>query len=402
MVWSTRTIGLSLAGAAVLGGLVWVAFRNDPVPVDLIEVRLAPMVITVDATGETRIRDVFEVASPITGTALRAPVSVGDRVVAGETIVARVEPVSPSLLDARTRAQAEAAVAEARASLEVAHSDLTRSEEEAAFAQTQFDRTQSLLERGVTTMTQMETVTQQLAIANAGVAAAQSRIAMAQGTLERSEAALLGPGSNGMDEDCCVDLVAPADGVVLSIATISEHPVLPGAPLLAIGDPGDLEIVADLLSTDAVRLGAGTPAIVERWGGPSALNATLVEIEPVGQTQVSALGIEEQRVDVVFDIDTPSEDRPGLGHGYSVFMRVVEWESDSALQVPLGALFRQGDEWALFVVEGNIAMERRVTLGRRGDRTAEILDGLSPGDLIVTHPSDAVVDGTRVIDRESL
>ena len=401
MVWSTRTIGVTAVGAAILGGLAWIAFRTDPVPVDLIAAEIAPMVITVDATGETRIRDVFEVASPIAGTALRAPVAVGDPVIAGETIVARVEPVSPSLLDARTLAQAEATVAEARASLEVARSDLIRAEEEAAFARTQYDRTASLLERGVTTVTQMETVAQQLAIAEATVGAAQSRIAMAQGTLERSEAALLGPGSEGA-EGGRVELVAPADGVVLSIATISEHPVLPGDPLLTVGDPGDLEIVADLLSTDAVRVGPGTPAIVERWGGDEPLAAMLAEVEPIGQTEVSALGIEEQRVDVIFDIETPAEERAGLGHGYSVFMRVVEWESDAALQVPLGALFRRGEQWALFVVEDGIARERVVTLGRRGARTAEIRDGLSAGEIIVTHPSDAVADGVRVVDRAGL
>jgi HlyD family secretion protein len=129
--------------------------------------------------------------------------------------------------------------------------------------------------------------------------------------------------------------------VVLSIATISEHPVQAGAPLLSVGDPADLEIVADLLSSDAVRIGPGTRAIVERWGGPDPLEATLTRIEPAAETRVSALGIEEQRVDAVFEIETPPEDSPGLGHGFAVFLRIVEWESDAALQVPLGALFRR-------------------------------------------------------------
>jgi len=402
MVWSTRTVGLTLVGAATLGGLAWVAFRTDPVPVDLITVDEAPMIITIDATGETRIREVYEVASPISGTALRAPVAVGDPVIAGETVVARVEPLSPSLLDARSRAQAEAAVSEASAALEVAESDLRRAEEEHAFAQMQFDRTQSLLDRGVATVTQMETVAQQRAITEAAVAAAQSRISLAQGTLDRSEAALMGPGSTGAQDACCIDVLAPADGVVLSIATISEHPVQTGAPLLSIGDPGDLEIVADLLSSDAVRVDVGTRAMVERWGGPDPLDARVTEVEPVGRTVISALGIEEQRVDVTFDIQTTPDARAGLGHGYSVFMRVVEWESDAALQVPLGALFRRGAAWALFVVEDGIASERPVTVGRRGDRTAHILDGLSVGEVIVTHPSDAVADGVAVIGRSDL
>jgi HlyD family secretion protein len=403
MVWSTRTIGLSLAGAALIGGLAYVAFREDPVPVDLVTVARAPLSVTIDADGQTRIRNLYEVASPIAGTARRAPVVVGDRVMAGETVVAMVEPVSPALLDARSRAQAEATVAEARAGLEVARSDLRRAEEEEAFARLQFDRTQTLMSRGVTTVTQMETVAQGLAVAEAAVASAQSRVAMSEGTLERAEATLARPdGGADEAEDCCVVLRAPSDGVVLSITTISEHPVLAGAPLLSVGDPADLEIVADILSSDAVRIGPGTRAIVERWGGPDPLEAVLTRIEPAAETRISALGIEEQRVDAVFEIETPPGDRPGLGHGFAVFLRIVEWESDAALQVPLGALFRRDVDWAVFVVEGDVARERIVTLGQRGARQAEILDGLTEGDMIVTHPSDAVTDGVTIVDRSTL
>ncbi|NKX44844.1 efflux RND transporter periplasmic adaptor subunit [Roseicyclus persicicus] len=402
MVWTTRTIALSLAGAALIGGLAWVAFREDPVPVDLIEVTAGPMQVTIDADARTRIREVYEVAAPIAGTALRAPVVVGDPVAAGVTVVARVEPASPALLDARSRAQAEAAVAEAQAALEVARADLTRAEEERAFAAMQFDRTQALVQRGVSSVTQLETVTQQLAVADAAVAAARSRIAMSTGTLDRAQAALMGPEGGAAPAACCVDLTAPADGVVLSIATISEHPVQAGAPLVTVGDPGDLEIVADLLSSDAVRIGPGTRAIVERWGGPGALEAVLRRVEPAAETRVSALGIEEQRVDVIFDLVTPPEARAGLGHGFSVFLRVVEWETDSAVQVPLGAVFRRGDGWAVFVVADGLAEERAVTLGRRGARTAEVLAGLTPGERIVTHPSDAVADGVAVVDRRAM
>lgn len=402
MVWTTRTIGLSLAGVAVLGGLAWVAFREDPVPVDLIEVVAAPMQVTIDADGRTRIRDLFEVAAPIAGTALRAPVAVGDPVVAGETVVARVEPATPTLLDARSRAQAEAAVAEAEAALAVARSELTRAEEEESFARLQFERTQTLVERGVSTVTQLETATQGLAVAEATVAAARSRIIMAEGTLDRARAALLGPEGGENGGYCCVALTAPADGVVLSIATISEHPVQAGAPLVTLGDPAELEIVADLLSSDAVRIAPGTHAIVERWGGPDPLEAVLTRIEPAAETRVSALGIEEQRVDVIFDIVTPVEARPGLGHGFSVFLRVVEWEDESVLQVPLGALFRRGEGWAVFVVADGVVEERAVTLGQRGARMAQVLEGLAAGERIVTHPSDAVADGVTVMDRRDL
>ena len=402
MVWTTRTIGLTLAGAALIGGLAYVAFRTDPVPVDVITVTAAPLQVTIDADGQTRIREIYEVASPIAGTAQRAPVAVGDPVIAGQTVVARVEPASPALLDARSRAQAEAAVAEAEAALNVARADLTRATEEQAFAIMQFDRTRELVERGVSSLTQLETVTQQRAITDAAVAAAQSRIAMAEGTLTRARAALMGPEGTTIPAQCCLDLTAPADGVVLSIGTISEHPVQAGAPLVAVGDPADLEIVADLLSSDAVRIAPGTRAIVDRWGGQSTLEAVLTRIDPAATTRVSALGIEEQRVDAIFAITTPPEGRAGLGHGFSVFLRIVEWETDSALQVPLGALFRRGEGWAVFVVEGGTARARAVTLGQRGARTAQVLDGLTAGETVITHPGDAVADGVTVVDRRNL
>jgi HlyD family secretion protein len=254
--------------------------------------------------------------------------------------------------------------------------------------------------RGVTTVTQMETVAQGLAVADAAVAAAQSRVAMSEGALERAEATLSRPdGGPEEDEDCCVD---PAR------AQRWGGPVHPRSRsircrrarrCLSLGDPADLEIVADLLSSDAVRIGPGTRAIVERWGGPDPLEATLTRIEPAAETRVSALGIEEQRVDAIFEIETPPEDRPGLGHGFAVFLRVVEWESGDALQVPLGALFRRDADWAVFVVENGVARERIVTLGQRGAREAEVLEGLVEGDVIVTHPSDAVADGVMIVDR---
>ena len=398
-----RTSVLVAIGAVLVGGLLYVAFRTDPIPVDLHVVDRGLVQVTIDADGQTQIQDIYEVAAPISGTALRSPVEVGDRVVGGETIVAAVEPEAPSLLDARTRRQAEASVAEAEAALNVALSDLRRAEEELVFAQSQFDRTQALVGRGVASVTALETDTQRLAIALAAVEAARARIEMSEGVLERNRAALIEPTTPGEAAGaCCVELRAPVDGVVLSIATISERPVVAGAPLMSIGDPSELELVADLLSSDAVRVGPGTRAMVERWGGDGVLEAKLLRIEPAAQTKVSALGIEEQRVDVIFDLVSPIEDRPGLGEGFSVFLRVVEWEDPDALRVPLSAVFRRGADWTVFVEEGGVARERMVELGRRDGRFAVVLDGLEEGETVVTHPSDGVASGTAVIARDAL
>lgn len=395
-----RTLVVVALGIALFGGLAYVSFRPDPVPVDLTEVTIGPMEVTIDADGMTRIRDIYEVAAPISGTALRAPVRAGDAVTGGETVVAVVTPVTSGLLDARSRAQAEAALQEAEAALQVAESALRQATEERIFAQTQYDRTQTLVERGVATITQLEDATQRLAIATAAAEAAQARIDMSEATLARARATLQTPENGGEGQE--IALTAPVDGVVLEVPVISERPVSAGTVLVSIGDPGDLEIVADLLSADAVRLSPGARAHVDRWGGDGTLQAELVRIEPSARTQISALGIEEQRVDAVFAITSPPERRQGLGDGFSVFLRVVEWAAEEVVQVPLSAVFRRGEDWAVFVLTNGVAEERAVTLGHRNTRQVEVLDGLAPGERVITHPSDAVEDGVGVVDRATL
>lgn len=392
--------GLAVAGLGALA--VW-GFRPDPVPVDLAEITRGPMTLTVNADGKTRIRNVFEVAAPIAGNAQRSPVEVGDRVIAGKTVVAVVQPVAPTLLDARSRSQAVAAVSEAEAALQVAQSRVRQAEEELAYAASQLSRVSTLVQRGVASVTQLEDATQLRDIKAATLEAAQSSRSMAEGALARARAVLIEPDPEGTaNGDCCVELHAPTDGVVLSVAGISERPVAAGAPLLTIGRPDDLEIVADLLSADAVRVAPGSRAIVERWGGPQPLEAILRHIEPSARTKVSALGIEEQRVDVVFDLLSPPAERPGLGDGFAVFLRVVEWRADNELQVPLSALFRDGGDWFVFRVQDGIATRVAVTPGRRNGSVAQVLDGLAAGDRVVTHPSDRVQDGVQIVDRATL
>ncbi len=400
-----QTFLTAAAIAAVALGLAWVAFRPQPVPVDLHTVAEGPMRITINADGETRIREVYEISAPIAGTARRSPVAVGDAVLGGQTVVAEVEPAAPALLDTRSRTQAEAALRESEAALRVAESDLRAADEDLTYAQSQYERARNLFERGATTLARLEQAESRLAVANSTQAAAQSRLEMASGAVDRARATLIEPGETAANGTCCVSLVAPADGVVLDLAAESARPVVPGAPLLSIGDPADLEIVADLLSSDAVRVGPGTRAIVERWGGPDPLEAVLRRVEPAARTHVSALGIEEQRVDVVFDLVSPPEARPALGHGFSVFLRVVEWEQDKVLQVPLSAVFRDGaggEDWAVFVVANDVARLRPVELGRRSATAVEVLDGLDPGERVVTHPSDALADGGAIVERAAL
>ncbi len=400
---SMRTIGWLGAGAVVLLGLAYVSFREEPVPVDLAEVTRGPLEVTVNADGKTEVRDLYEVASPIAGTAMRSPVSVGDRVVKGETVVAVVRPVASGLLDERTRLQAEATLREAEASRNVAAADLLQADESRTYARSQLDRTQELLNRGVASLTRLETDAQKMKVAEATYAAAEARLAAADGAVARARASLLDPDPAAeTDAACCVEIRAPADGVVMTVAAISQRPVAIGSPLLSLGNPDDLEIVADILSSDAVRLHEGATAYVERWGGPTVLEARLDRIDPTARTKVSALGIEEQRVDAYFTLVSPVEDRPGLRDGFSVFLRIVEWRSDDVLQIPLSAIFRDGPAWAVFVADGEYAALRRVTLGQRNGRMTEVIEGLEPGERVVLHPSDDIETGVTLIERSNL
>lgn len=396
---------LVIGGLAVVGfgALVVWGFRADPVPVDLAEVTQGEMIITVDADGKTRIRDVYEVASPITGQAKRSPVDVGDRVIAGKTVVAVVQPVAPALLDTRSRAEAQAAVAEAEAALRVAISRVKQAEEDLTYATSQYARTAELVSRGVATITQLEDATQIHAIKEASLEAARSSQGMAEGALTRARAALIEPDpENPSNGACCIELHAPTDGVVLSVASISERPVTLGTPLLTVGSPDDLEIVADLLSSDAVRIAPGSLAMIERWGQDQPLEAILRKIEPSAQAKVSSLGIEEQRVDVVFDLLSPPNARPGLGNGFAVFVRVVEWRGANVMQVPLSSLFRENGDWFVFKVQDDVAAKTAVDVGKRNQQQAQILSGLENGDRVITHPSDRVLDQVRIVDRQEL
>ena len=400
---SRRTMGWVGFGIVVIAALAYLSFREEPVPVDLAEVARGPLEITVNADGKTRVRDLYEVAAPIAGMAMRSPVEVGDLVVADETVVAIVRPVSSALLDERTRLQLQATLHEVEASRSVAEADLVQAEENRDFAQSQLERSQELLNRGVASLTRVEDDAQRLKVAEAAHAAATARLAAAESAVERARASLVDPDpAADSAATCCIEIRSPADGVVLSIAAISQRPVSIGSPLLSIGNPDDLEIVADILSSDAVRLRTGATAYVERWGGSNVLEARLDRIDPMARTKVSALGIEEQRVDATFTLVSPVEQRPGLRDGFSVFLRIVEWRSDDVLQIPLSAIFRVGDAWAVFVADGELAERRRVDLGRRNGQMTEVIEGLQAGERVVLHPSDDIRPGVSLVERSDL
>ena len=401
MSGSIRTVALSGLGGVLVAGLVVTAFREDALLVDLAEVSAGTLVITVDAEGETRVRDTYDVNAPITGTLKRLPLEVGDRVHRGKTIVAQVEPAAAPLLDARSRAEAVASLQEAEASLRFAQAEITRTEAEQRFAQTHFDRTKALTETGASSITRLEDASLRLAIAEAAHISAQASLEMARASHERAAAVLIDPEIGASDGMCCVTLYAPADGVVLEQPNASARPVVSGEMLLSIGDPTNLEVVVDLLSADATRLREGAGARLERWGSDAPLDAVVRRLEPTARTVVSALGIEEQRVDVILDITSPEMEWAGLGQGFSVFVRIEEERVDDAVLVPLSALFQQDDRWFTYLDVDGVAVRREIEIGPRDGRWATVQTGLQLNDRVVTHPPDSIAAGRRLAEREA-
>lgn len=399
MTWLKRILGL-LVLAAVVGGFVY-ALRPQPVPVDVAVVETGDMWVTVGEEGKTRIRDVYQVSAPISGRAERSPLKVGDEVVKDETLITSIRPADPPFLDVRTRQELEAAVSAANAAVGHAEAELARTKAALRLSEGDLERAERLSESQTISARAYEKAVLDLETAQAQVKEAEAQLELRRSELRSAEARLLQPGSSGATssgDSCCVQVRAPVDGVVLGLPVESEQVIQAGTVIAEIGSTRDLEVVVDLLSSDALRFSPGAAATISQWGG-EPLPATVRRVDPAAFTKVSALGIEEQRVNVVLDIDAEPDRYAGLGHGFRVYVDVVTWQGEGVLRVPLGALFRTDGDWTVFVAEDGTARLRKVELGHRNDRFAEVVGGLEAGDTVILHPSDRVEDGVTVEPR---
>jgi HlyD family secretion protein len=386
----------------VAAGLVY-SFWPRPVPVDLAAVQRGHLAVTVNEEGQTRVKQAYVVSAPIAGNALRIALEVGDSVVANKTEVARIEPVDPAFLDVRTRAQAEAAVRAAEAARALTAAELKSAEAELAFARTELERARRLYKRAAGTRRALDEAERGYRTRAAAVETAKAKLRVREFELERAKLLLLPPGERTRTRlgPCgCIIVRSPVSGSVLRIFHKSAGVVRAGEQLVEVGDPRKLEVYVDLLSSDAVRVRPGQRVIIEGWGGAKPLSGQVNRVEPLGKTKVSALGIEEQRVDVVIDLTDPPARWRQLGHGFRVETRIVLWESDKALKVPLSALFRVGERWAVFAAIDGRARRRFVTVGRRTDHEAELTGGLKEGEKVIVHPGERVADGIGVVARE--
>ena len=385
-----------LLSVAVIGSLVGVALWPRAVEVDLADVSRGQLVVTIDEEGRTHLRQRFVVSAPVAGRILRIGLEPGDRVRQGDVII-RMQSESPALLDARTHAEAVAAVHSSEAALGRARADERRARTALAHVQRELSRDRHLAAAGATAQQELEARELEAAVAAEAVSAAQFAVQAATAELARARARLAPPGPSGSGATIAVK--APVDGLVLQRLRESEAVVPAGEPLVEIGNPHQLEVVADVLTTDAVRVKPGARATVEQWGGDAALAAVVRRIEPGGFTKISALGVEEQRVNVVLDFADAEQACALLGDAYRVEARIVLWEGPNVLRVPTSALFRDNGRWAVYLARDGRARLTIVDLGHLTGQQAEVTSGLSEGDVVVVHPGDLVHDGVRIRTR---
>ena len=383
----------------LVGVAVTLALWPRSVAVDVAEIRRGPLVVTITDDGRTRIRERYVVSAPLSGRLLRIRLKPGDPVVAQKTQLTTIEPNDPALLDPRSIAQAEARVKSAEGRLGQASPGFESAKTALNHAETELGRIQRLVEKNAGSQQDLDDLRVTFQQARNEYEARRFEVQIAGFELEVAKAALT-HGTDGQPSgDWSFPLKSPISGQVLRVFQESSTIVNPGDRILEIGDAADLEVEVDVLSRDAVRIRPGSRVMLEQWGGSDPIAARVRLIEPSAFTKVSALGIEEQRVNVIIDFADSAEPRPPLGDGYRVEAAIVEWESSSVLTVPTGALFRAGNDWAVFVVEGDRAKRALVETGHRNDNDAEVVKGLEEGNRVILYPGDRIEEGTAITER---
>jgi HlyD family secretion protein len=430
-----------MIAAIIVGGLGY-AFLPQPVEVDLVEETRGTVRVTVDQEGKTRIHDKYVVSAPLNGRILRITMRPGDEVEAGKTLLTTIEPRDPDLLDARSIAQAEARVKASEATLRQVEPVLQSARAGQSFAEAEVTRMRKAFEGKGVSQSEVESAEMLNRQRSEDFRSAKVSEEIAKFELEQAKAALLRSrprpediadreranttgnppkrdpnlelSGNGNDDassapsgstakggaDWNFPIFSPIDGRVLRVFQESSAVVMPGTPLVEVGNPeSDLEVEIDVLSRDAVKVHPGDAVLLEHWGGEAPLRGRVRVVEPSGFTKISTLGVEEQRVWVIVDFVDPWEKRRTLGDAFRVEARIIIDEARDVLKIPTSALFRIGPDPAVFQVKNHVAHQTIVKVGRQNGLEAEILDGLKEGDVVVLHPSDQIQDGVKVRQR---
>ncbi len=385
----------------LLALLIW-AFVPAPVEVDVAPVQRGLLRVTVDEEGKTRIRERYVITAPLAGQLQRMTLDPGDPVIAGQTVLAKIVPNDPALLDPRARAEAEARVDAAAARLKQVEPEVAKAQAELEIAQSDYKRFLEMEHTGGASRKEIDDAmllararTEALRSINIARDIARYELQVAQATLQRSFQSTTAPS------DSHIELIAPVSGKVLRIIRESSMPVTAGTEIIEIGDPQNLEVDMEVLSTEAVQVEPGDRVLFVRWGGNEALEGVVRLVEPQAFTKISALGVEEQRVHIISDITSAAEDYRSLGDAFRVDGRIIVWEDSDALIVPTSAMFRNEDQWRVFAVEDDRAQARDITVGRTTGLAAQVLDGVKETEIVIVHPSDRVTPGVRVRRRSS-
>lgn len=390
--WIRR--GLIALAILVVVGLIVVAWMPNPVEVEVATVERGPLVVTVNEDGRTRVKDRYIVSSPVTGNLARVELEAGDPIEEGQ-VLARLVPLPPPLLDSRTRAEAKARVDAAAAALRQAQAAVSRARYERDFAKQEADRALAVVQQGGLARSEADRAVSTYRSSEEALRSAEFGARVAEHQLKLARTALMQLSGQGEELEH-LEIASPVAGQVLEVFQESEGVIQSGTPILEVGNPAALEIVVDVLSQDATRIRPGAPVVIERWGGKHPLHGHVRIVEPSAFTKLSALGVEEQRVNVIIDLDDDRELWSTLGDGYRVEARISVWEDQDVLKVPASAVFRSEEAWATFAVEDDTAVLRAVEIGESNGLETQVLSGLDEGDQVVAYPSDSVRDGVSV------
>ncbi|MDQ1331861.1 MAG: HlyD family efflux transporter periplasmic adaptor subunit [Thermodesulfobacteriota bacterium] len=371
-------------------------FIPKAVDVDLVDVSRGPLQVTIAEEGRTRLKERYVISAPASGYIRRVDAKVGDRVEKGQAVVA-LEPLRSQSLDPRSRAEAEAVVSAAKAALEAAREKERAAAAEADYVAKRSERIAKLYSKGYVAKDQFDQTESELEKARAAGDSAKAAVDVARYEYDRARATLR--NFNPVNRDVSKNTVyisSPVSGNIFKIHRESEGAVSTGEPLMDIGNQENLEVITEVLSSDAVKIKKGTSVLFKRWGGDKPLSGTVRIVEPAGFTKFSSLGVEEQRVIVIADIASPPETWRALGDGYRLESHFIVWEGQDVLQVPASSLFRSGEKWAVFVGDKGKARLRIVEVGQRNGLTAGIKSGINAGEKVIAHPGDLISDGTRI------
>jgi len=371
-------------------------FIPKAVDVDLVDVSRGPLQVSIEEEGRTRLKERYVISAPASGYIRRVGAKVGDRVEKGQAVVA-LEPLRSQSLDPRSRAEAEAVVSAAKAALEAAQEKERAAAAEADYIGKRSERIAKLFSKGYVAKDQFDQTESELKKARAVGDSAKAAVDVARYEFDRARATLrnFNPVNRDITQNA-VYISSPVSGNIFKIHRESEGAVGAGEPLMDIGNQENLEVITEVLSSDAVKIKKGTSVLFKRWGGDKPLSGTVRIVEPAGFTKFSSLGVEEQQVIVIADIASPPETWRALGDGYRLESHFIVWEGKDVLQVPASSLFRSGEKWAVFVDDKGKARPRIVEVGQRNGLTAEIISGINAGEKVIAHPGDSISDGTRI------